>query len=242
MVLPSSQRPRDGHRLPAHAQRPRHRRRRHRARPDGRRGPRRRHPLRQRRAHGQPRHRDRRAEHVLARHRPSARLPQPRRDPRGLRTRDPHERARPSSLRRRPRLHGLLGLPPGRHQERHGPPREDGARRPLGRPLPHHRPEGHRPLLRGHHPHQLAERQGRRRLRARPRVRLRPPEADAPGGRQPHRQTRRPAQQGALARRDPRLLPQALRQRRPPPRARRVQLQARQQGSRALPGRGPSRR
>ncbi len=60
------------------------------------------------------------------------------------------------------------------------------SRRAVGGALPDHRPAGHRPLLRGDHPHQLAVRQGRRGLGARPRARLRPAQNHAPAGRQTH--------------------------------------------------------
>ena len=73
--------------------------------------------------------------------------------------------ARPpaSSVRRRPRLHGVLGLAPGRDQEGHGRAGAVGIAG-LGRAVPVDRPEGRRPQLRGDHPRQLAVGQGRRRL------------------------------------------------------------------------------
>ena len=81
----------------------------------------------------------------------------------------PVRRAAP--LRRRPRLHRLLRLAPGRDQEglrgdgrrRRGGRQAD--RRPrLGRALPADRPARPRPLLRGRRPRQQPVRQGRRRL------------------------------------------------------------------------------
>ena len=115
-------------------------------------------------------------------------------------------------VRRRPRLHRVLRLAPGRHQEGPGGPREGRRRRRQGRrrlhlagPVPAGRPEGPRPQLRGRHPGQLAVRQGRRRLpaeeRAQPgpaaprpdRVLRRHPEADRHRGR---RSQRRPALAG----------------------------------------------
>ena len=82
------------------------------------------------------------------------------------------------SLCRRARLHGLLGLAPGRYQEGHrqagSEPRPGSA---LGSALPAPRPAGHRPQLRGHHPHQQPVGQGRRRLRAQGERRLRPAQA-----------------------------------------------------------------
>ena len=72
--------------------------------------------------------------------------------------------ARAAPVRRRPGLHGLLRLAPGRHQEGL---RGDGARRGRGRrrpsrdhgwavPVPADRPQGRRPPLRGRDPGQLA--------------------------------------------------------------------------------------
>ena len=82
--------------------------------------------------------------------------------------------ARAAPVRRRPRLHRLLRLAPGRDQEGlRGPGARRGGRRRtdvddhrLGGPVPADRPQGRRPHLRGGHPGQLPVRQGRRRLRA----------------------------------------------------------------------------
>ena len=145
------------------AQRPRYGGRDGRARADGGGRARGGLPVRERRADGQ-----RRPDHAGAQppdpgRRPGAR---PRRARRGA----PHRRgvqraSRPSaaSVRRRARLHRVLGLAPGRDQEGDG---RTGAirRRPLGRPVPAARPEARRPRLRGDHPRQLAVGEGRRRL------------------------------------------------------------------------------
>ena len=82
-------------------------------------------------------------------------------------------------LRGRPRLHGVLRLAPGRHQEGHATPcRAD--YEVLGGAVPAHRPEARRPHLRGRHPRQQPVGQGRRRLHHEGRARLRPapPPAD----------------------------------------------------------------
>ena len=72
-------------------------------------------------------------------------------------------RASAAPVRRRARLHRVLGLAPGRDQEGHVRAGALGLRR-LGRPVPADRPEGRRPELRGDHPRQLAVGQGRRRV------------------------------------------------------------------------------
>ena len=68
-------------------------------------------------------------------------------------------------------LHGLLRLPPGRHQEglrvagpRRRRGRQDGRRVRLGRAVPADRPARHRPQLRGRRPGEQPVRQGWRRL------------------------------------------------------------------------------
>ena len=60
----------------------------------------------------------------LLRHRPRAR---------GLRAHHAHERVGPPPVRRRPRLHRLLRIPPGCHQEGHGPAREKPRPNPRGK-------------------------------------------------------------------------------------------------------------
>ncbi len=107
-----------------------------------------------------------------------ARLQRHRQGPPGRRVRHPDARPPAPPLRRRPRVHGLLRLPPGRHQE--GLRGHRRGLRPLGGPLPAHRPEPHRPHLRGDHPGQQPVGQGRRRLRHGHRARPRPP-PPAPG-------------------------------------------------------------
>ncbi len=94
--------------------------------------------------------------------------------------------ARAPPLRRRPRLHGVLGLPPGRHQEGlRGPrARRRGGRRagrpaPLGRAVPADRPEGRRALLRGRDPREQPVGQGRRGLHPQDRAQARPAAACA---------------------------------------------------------------
>ena len=105
-------------------------------------------------------------------------------------------RRRAPPVRRRARLHGLLGLAPGRDQEGHG-----GApalrRDRLGRAVPADRPQRRRPHLRGDHPRQLAVGQGRRRVRAQDRLPARPAAQHAGGVRAGraahHRRARRRA-------------------------------------------------
>ena len=69
---------------------------------------------------GQRRHRDAGHEPVLPGHRPRPRLRRHREGAPGGRVRHPPARPPPPPLRRRPGLHGLLRLAPGRHQEGHG--------------------------------------------------------------------------------------------------------------------------
>ena len=102
---------------PAPAQRPRHRRRRRRAGPAGRRRPGRGLPVRQRRAHRQRRPGDAGAEPVQPGHRPADRLLRHRRDQADRRVLQPAAGARAPPVRRRPGLHRVLRLAPGRHQE-----------------------------------------------------------------------------------------------------------------------------
>jgi hypothetical protein len=99
-----------------------------------------------------------------------------------------HDRAAASALQRRTRLHRLQRQPSGRHQE--GPRRLRAAQNHLGCALPHHRPERHRPRIPRGHPRELAERQRRRRLPARKRIRHRAAEGHAARVR-PHRQRHR---------------------------------------------------
>ena len=102
---------------PAPAQRPGHRRRRRRAGLPRRRRPHRGLPVRQRRAHRQRRPGHPGPEPVQPGHRPADRLLRHRRDPPHRRVLQPARRARAAPLRRRPRLHRVLRLAPGRHQQ-----------------------------------------------------------------------------------------------------------------------------
>ena len=102
---------------PAPAQRPRHRRRRRRAGLPRRRRPHRGLPVRQRRAHRQRRPGHPGPEPVQPGHRPADRLLRHRRDPPHRRVLQPARRPRAAPLRRRPGLHRLLRLPPGRDQQ-----------------------------------------------------------------------------------------------------------------------------
>ena len=134
VVLPPADPPRAHHDQPAPAQRPRHRGRRHRAGHDGRRRPRRGLPVRARRAHRQRLPGDAGHEPVQPGHRPADRLLRHRRDPSHGGVLHPAAGPPAPPLRGRPRLHGVLRLPPGRHQEGPGGPRGGGrARRPPGR-------------------------------------------------------------------------------------------------------------
>ena len=137
------------------AQRPRHGGRDGRARADGRRRPRRGHAVRERRADRQRRPRHAGAQPVHAGRRPGAR---PVADRRGEADRRGVQRAAgppAPPVRGRARLHGVLGLAPGRDQEGHvrAAALASGA---LGRAVPADRPDGRRPHLRGDHPRQLA--------------------------------------------------------------------------------------
>ena len=115
---------------------------------------------------------------------PRDRLLQHRRDPPHRRALQPAARGGAPPLGRRPRLHRVLGVAPGRDQEGlrgHGAPGEEGRqgnRRPgVGRALPAHRPARHRPVLRGGRARQQPVRQGRRRLHPQERA---PPRPAAP--------------------------------------------------------------
>ena len=101
----------------APAQRPRHRGGRRRAGRAGRRRPDRGLPVRQRRAHRQRLPGDAGPEPVLPGHRPADRLLRHRRDPAHRRVLQPAAGARAPPVRRRPGLHRVLRLAPGRDQE-----------------------------------------------------------------------------------------------------------------------------
>ncbi len=93
-------------------------------------------------------------------------------DPRGV-----QRAARPPapSVGRRARLHGVLGLTPGRNQERHARPAAASAGCGLGRPVPADRSPGRRSHIRGDHPRQLAVRERRGQLSPRESLRARAP-------------------------------------------------------------------
>ena len=141
-------------------------------------------PVRQRRAHRQRLPGDAGAEPVQPGHRPEidfSDIDEVRRTVEYC-NQLPVHRAPP--VRRRPRLHGLLRLAPGRHQEglrapraRRGRGRQDRRRDPVGGAVPADRPQGRRADLRGRHPGQQPVRQGRRRLRPEERA---PPRPAAP--------------------------------------------------------------
>ena len=179
VVRPHHRRPGLHRPQPPPPQRPGHGRGRGRARRAGRGRPGRGHPVRQRRTHGQRRHRHPGHEPVLPGHRPGTGLRRHREGPPGGRVRHPHARPPPPPLRRRPRLHGVLGLPPGRHQEGRWRPSAT-TTTSVGGALSAHRPEPHRPDLRGHHPGEQPVGQGRRGLPDGHRARSRPP-ATPPG-------------------------------------------------------------
>ncbi len=157
---------------PASAQRPRHRRGGGRARLHGRRRPHRGLPVRQRRAHRQRRPGDPGPQHVHPGRRSRDRLLEHQRDPPDGRVLQPAAGASAPSLWRRPGVHRLLGLAPGRHQQG-----LQGARgveqQGLGSALPADRPGRSRPQLRGDHPHQQPVGQGRHRLHPEERLRHR---------------------------------------------------------------------
>ncbi len=188
--------------VPAPPQRPGHGGGRGRAGLHGRRGPHRGLPVRQRRAHGQRLPGDAGHEPLRPGDRPADRLQRHRRDPPDGRVLQPAAGQRAPPLRRRPRLHRLLRLAPGRHQEGPGVDaarrrrgRGAGGRAPVGRAVPADRPEGRGSDVRGGHPGQLAVGQGRRRLRHEDRAPARPaaPPADRvqPGHPGAHRRVRR---------------------------------------------------
>ncbi len=154
---------------------------------DGRRRPGRGHAVRQRRAHRQRRPHHAGHEPVQPGRRPRARHQRHRRPAPHRRVLQPPARPRAPPLRRRPRLHLVLGLAPGRHQEglRRALRRRRGRGprprlRGLGRAVPADRPGARGPRLRGRHPGQQPVGQGRRRLHHGGRARLRaaPPAAD----------------------------------------------------------------
>ncbi len=159
----------------ASAQRPRLRRRGRRARADGGRGARRGMPLRQRRAHRQRLPRHARAQPVHAGRRSEASIsPTSTRSSARSSTCNQLPVHPAPSVRRRPRVHRVFRLAPGRDQE--------GARRTgraavatrqsvLGRAVPADRSGGRRPHLRRGDPRQQPVGQGRRRLPARARLR-----------------------------------------------------------------------
>ena len=128
VVPPQHQPARLGRAVAAPAQRPGLRGGGRRARRDGRRRPRRGHAVRQRRAHRQRRRGHAGDEPVQPGRRPRARHAATSTACAGSPSTQPPARAPPPPLRGRPRLHRLLGLPPGRDQEGHG-----GAARPTTR-------------------------------------------------------------------------------------------------------------
>ena len=130
---------------PAPAQRPRHRRGRRRAGLHGRRGPDRGLPVRQRRAHRQRLPGDPGHEPVQPGHRPADRLPRHRRDPPHGRVLQPAEGARAPPVRRRPGVHRVLRLAPGRDQQGL---QGDGHRRGHGRASRSSRSAGRSPTCR----------------------------------------------------------------------------------------------
>ena len=130
---------------PAPAQRPRHRRGRRRAGLHGRRGPDRGLPVRQRRAHRQRLPGDPGHEPVQPGHRPADRLPRHRRDPPHGRVLQPAEGARAAPVRRRPGVHRVLRLAPGRDQQGL---QGDGHRRRHGRGARSSRSAGRSPTCR----------------------------------------------------------------------------------------------
>ena len=127
--------------------------------------------------------------------------------------------ARAPPLRRRPRLHRLLRLPPGRDQEGlRGPRARRGRRRRapstqhrVGGALPADRPQGRRPVLRGRHPRQQPVRQGRRGLHPQDRAQARPAASRAdrvlPGRPAAHRRRGRRGQRRADLADVPRRVP-----------------------------------
>ena len=139
-------------------------------------------------------------------HRPGHRLLRHQRDHPHGRVLQPAAGASAPSVRRRPRVHRVLRLAPGRDQE--GPRRArdgTGARqRGVGRAVPADRPGRPRPHLRRGDPRQQPVGQGRHRLPARARLRARAaaPAADRVRAGDPahHRRDR----QGAVVGRDPR--------------------------------------
>ena len=117
VVRTNDQPPRQGRALAAPTQRPRLRRGRRRVRRDGGRRSRRGHALRQRRADRQRRRRQPGDEPVRQRSRSRARHHRHRRPAPRRRVLQPTARPPAPPVRRRPRLHVVLGQPPGRDQE-----------------------------------------------------------------------------------------------------------------------------
>ena len=124
------------------------RRRRRRTGLPGRRRPDRGLPLRQRRADRQRGPGDAGPEHVRSGHRPDDRLLRHRRNPPHGGVLQPAAGGRAAPVRRRPRLHGVLRLAPGRDQEGPGGPRKGRRRGGQGRrrlhlagPVPAGRPK-----------------------------------------------------------------------------------------------------
>ncbi|CAA9422658.1 MAG: 2-isopropylmalate synthase, partial [uncultured Quadrisphaera sp.] len=161
--------PRGRARLAAPAQRPGHRGGRGRAGPARRGRPRGGLPVRQRRAHRQRRPGDPGPEPLHPGRRPAGRPLGHRRRAAHRGALQPDRRARAPPLRRRPGLHRVLRLAPGRDQE--GPGRDGRARRVgrrrggrpgVGRAVPAGRPARRRAQLRGRDPGQQPVGQGRR--------------------------------------------------------------------------------
>jgi len=179
MVPPQLPAPRLLRPQPASAQRPRHGRGGGRTGSDGRRRADRGHAVRKRRAHGQclPGHSGAQSLHPGRGSGP--RLLGYRFDPAHRRILQPDSGPSAPSLWRRPGVHRLLRLAPRCHQEGFRSP-EDQQQQALGGSLSADRPSRSRPQLRGDHPHQQPERQGRHRLSAEDRSRSRPaaPAAD----------------------------------------------------------------
>nr|WP_257907098.1 hypothetical protein [Janibacter limosus] len=133
-------------------------------------------------------------------HRPADRLLPDGRDPSHGRALHPAARAPAPPVGRRPRVHRLLRVAPGRDQEGlrgHGGPRQGRRHRRqrhrLGRALPADRPARHRSLLRGGRACQQPVRQGRCGLPAEVGARSGPaaPVADGVLGRRPAQDRRR---------------------------------------------------
>ena len=138
-------------------------------------------PVRQRRAHRQRRSRHAGHEPLLPGRGPADRLLRHRRHPAHRGVLQPASGARASPVCRRPGLHIVLRLAPGRDQQglrrpgaRRGRGRCAGGGVPLGAAVPPDRPQGRRPVLRGRDPGEQPVRQGRRRVHHEDRKRSRP--------------------------------------------------------------------